>query len=182
MYGSGFDAGGGSNREDDRSGNDEGGGGVGVGDDRPGNDRPGNDRPGNGAGCAVGTVWVAATYSSPGRVDCVAPDLAPGATKSLRVAYRDARDPAGVGVEWLAVESPGGGEFGASLSGALSGATGANGAFFVSVPSTAATRGGGAAADFFGAPPDEAFGVCRRSRRRSRGIRRLTAARVRARV
>ena len=148
MYGSGFDAGGGSNREDDWPGNDAGGG-VGGGD----------DWLGNGAGCAVGTVWVAATYSSPGRVDCSLPDLAPGAIRSLRVAYRDARDPAAGDVEWLAIERPGGGgEFGAGAFGAGSGL--ASGASFVAVPSTSATRGGGAAADFFGAPPDDAFGVC----------------------
>ena len=148
MYGSAFDAGGGSNREDDRPGTDAGGG-VGGGD----------DRAGNGAGCAVGTVWVAATYSSPGRVDCVLPDLAPGAIRSLRVAYRDARDPAAGDVEWLAIERPGGGgEFGAGAFGAGSGL--ASGASFVAVPSTSAARGGGAAADFFGAPPDDAFGVC----------------------
>ena len=111
MYGSGFDAGGGSNREDDWPGTDAGGG-VGGGD----------DWAGNGAGCAVGTVWVAATYSSP------AASIAPSGPRSgrdtfARVAYRDARDPAGARRRRVASDRApgGGGEFGAGAFGAGSG-------------------------------------------------------------
>ena len=147
MYGSGFDAGGGSNREDDWPGNDAGGG-VGGGD----------DWLGNGAGCAVGTVWVAATYSSPGRVDCSLPDLAPGAygRSGWRTATRATQPPA-TSSGWRS-SAP---AAAASLAPGRSGrARGWRAGRRLSRCRRRRRRGGSAAADFFGAPPDDAFGVC----------------------